>query len=322
MTIQETLAKLNKGKKDEDQFKLLDNISIKKSTTSTGSPYIDYLIGGGFANGGYNQLIASGGVGKSSISLLACKDAMSKGKIAVYFDGEGTLNDSYFERMGINTEKFIHIRGRNLEDMLDQAELFAQSEDVGIIVFDSILIFVATAVEAKSAADHTIGIEAGKFTRRMPIIEGYAARRDICLLGLTSYKLNPNAMNSDPRTVPRGEWQKTMANVTLDLTKKDIIKGEDGGAEGHEIDLRIKKTKNSAYNPKEIYKVSFYNNGGFNVVAEYARLMVELEIVKQGGAWITATSEEDKEFKFNGMSAFIEGMKENEELFNDLKSRI
>lgn len=321
-SIEDTLKKFNKDKKEEDKVQILGNTELIRTTTSTGSPYLDYLTGGGFMNGAYNMEIASGGVGKSSIALLACKDTIERrGKIAVYFDGERTLNESYLQRMKVPKDKFIHIVGRNLEEMLDNAELFAQSEDVGIIIMDSIPIFVASAVEAKSAGENSIGNEAKRFTTRMPIIEGYASKRDICIIGLTSYKLNPGGMG-DPRVLPRGEWQKTMANTTLDMIKKDIIYDENKNIIGHKIDVRIFKTKNHSYDKSVAYSVNFYNDGGFNVVDEYARVFVETELVKAGGAWISFPNKDAEEIKVNGIAKFIEYLKNNPEDFEFLKQQL
>lgn len=322
MNLEEVLKKLNKDKKEEDKAGILGDKQIIRTTTSTGSPYLDYLTGGGFMNGGFNLLIASGGVGKSSISLLACKDTIKRrGKIAVYFDGESTLNDSYFERMGVPKDRFIHRRVRNLEAMLDEAELFAQSEDVGIIIMDSIPIFTATAIEAKSANENSIGNEAKRFTCRMPVLEGYASTRDICIIGLTSYKLNPGAMG-DPRVLQRGEWQKTMSNTTLDMIKKDIIKDSNKNTIGHKIDVRVNKTKNNFYDKSVAYTVNFYNEGGFNQIDEYAQVMIETGIVKSGGAWISFPNKDAEEVKANGLAKFIEHLKENPEDFEYLKSQI
>ncbi len=319
-SIEETLKKLNKNKKDEDKAVILGETKIIRTTTSTGSPYLDYLTGGGFMNGGFNLEIASGGVGKSTIALLACKDTIvRRKKLAVYFDGEKTLNDSYFERTGLPKDMFIHRTGRNLEEMLDEAELFAQSEDVGIIVFDSIPIFVASAVEAKSAGENTIGNEAKRFTARMPIIEGFAGKRDICLLALTSYKLNPGSMG-DPRVLPRGEWQKTMSNTTLDMIKKDILYDEDKNIIGHKIDVRIQKTKNSSYDKSVAYSVNFYNEGGFNQVDEYARLFLDTGISEARGAWIFYASKDGEELKANGYAKFVEALKGDNETFEFLKN--
>lgn len=322
-SIEETLKKFNKDKKEEDKVQILGDTQLIRTTTSTGSPYLDYITGGGFMNGAYNMEIASGGVGKSSIALLACKDTIERrGKIAVYLDGERTLNESYLSRMKVPKDKFIHIVGRNLEEMLDNAELFAQSEDVGIIIMDSIPIFVASAVEAKSASENSIGNEAKRYTTRMPIIEGYASKREICLLGLTSYKLNPGGMG-DPRVLPRGEWQKTMANTTLDMIKKDIIYDKDKNIIGHKIDVRIFKTKNHSYDKSVPYSVNFYNEGGFNQIDEYARLFVELEIVKMGGAgWITYPTSDGEEKKIQGTDKLAEYLKENPEEFEFLKQQL
>lgn len=321
-SIEETLKKLNKNKREEDKASILGKKEIIRTTTSTGSPYLDYLTGGGFMNGGYNYIVASGGVGKSSIALLACKYTIEKRKkIAVYFDGESTLNESYFKRMSVPKDKFIHRRVRNLEEMLDEAELFAQSEDVGIIVLDSIPIFTATAIEAKSANENAIGNEAKRFTARMPIMEGYAAPRDICILGLTSYKLNPNTMG-DPRVLQRGEWQKTMSNTAVDLTKKDLIRDDNKNVIGHNIEVRVKKTKNNSYDGTEVYKINFYNEGGFNVIDEYARLFTETEIAKQSGAWIKFPNKEGEEITLQGAEKFAEHLKKHKEDFEFLKEQL
>lgn len=323
MRLNEVLKKLNKGKAEEDKVKLVGDEVITRTATSTGSPYLDYITGGGFMNGGYNIMIASGGVGKSSIALLACKYTIEKrGKVAVYFDAENTLDDGYFTRMGVDKNSIIRRPIRNLETMLDEAELFAQSEDVGLIILDSIPIFTAAAIEAKSAGENSIGNEAKRFTQRMPIIEGYASRRDVCIIGLTSYKLNPGAMG-DPRVLQRGEWQKTMSNTTLDMTKKELLLDEDKNIIGHKIDVRVKKLKSGSYDPSKVFTVNFYNHGGFNIIDEYAQIFCEKGIVDVGGAgWITLLMSSGEEKKVQGIDNFAKYLKENPIEFEFLKDQL
>lgn len=320
-SIEETLKKLNKGKREQDNYSLLGKKEVVRTRTSTGSPYLDY-ISGGFMNGGYNCIVAKGGSGKSSIALLACRDAISKGKVAVYFDGEGTLDDSYFSRMGVNKERFIHIRHRNLERMLDEAEAFAQTDEVGIIVFDSIPIFKSTIVQEKTASDYVIGIEAQRWGARMTLIEGYAVSRDICLLGLQHYKKDPGVMMGDNRTLSRGEWQGTMMNTFIDLTKKKIILDENKNIIGHTLDVRIKKSKGRPYDPTFVHNVSFYNDGGFNQIDEYSRLFIEKGIAKQGGAWIRFPNTNAEEVSLQGVDKFIDYLKENPKDFEFLKKQL
>lgn len=321
-TLSETLKKLNKGKREQDNYSLLKDKKVVRTRTSTGSPYLDY-ISGGFMNGGYNCIVAKGGSGKSSISLLACKDTIDRrGKVAVYFDGEGTLDDSYFKRMGINKDNFIHIRHRNLERMLDEAEAFSQADEVGIIIFDSIPIFKSTVVMEKTASDYTIGIEAQRWGARMTIIEGYAVQRDICLVGLTHYKKDPGTMMGDNRVLSRGEWQGTMMNTFIDLTKKKIIFDEDKNIIGHTLDVRIKKSKGSAYDPTEVFNVNFYNEGGFNQIDEYSRVFIEKGIAQQGGSWIKFPNADAEEVSLQGVDKFIEYLKANPLDFEFLKQQL
>ena len=109
--LADVLKKLNKDKKEEDKISLLkdkkEDYLIKK-TISTGSPYLDYRLGGGFVLGGYNTIIADGGTGKTSMALKAVKDSNERlGKIGVYWDAEGTMEKSYLTRMEVKEDYFL-----------------------------------------------------------------------------------------------------------------------------------------------------------------------------------------------------------------------
>lgn len=324
--LADVLKKLNKDKKEEDKISLLKDKKedyLVKKTISTGSPYLDYRLGGGFVCGGYNTIIADGGTGKTSIALKAVKDSNERlNKIGVYWDAEGTMEKSYLQRMGVKEEYFLPEKSRNLEHMLDTIEALATADDVGVIILDSIPVFVSSVVEAKSAGDNNMAVEARKFTARMPIVEGNCVKRDIAIIGLTSYKLDPGAMG-DPRKLSRGSWQYTMSNVILDLTKKDIILDENKNPIGHKLDVRIKKSKLAPYNPKEVITLNFYYYGGFNEVDEYAQLFGELGIAKVGGGgWTIFPDLNGEERKVQGLDAFVTYLKNNPEDFEFLKQQL
>ena len=320
-SLEETLKKLNKSRTDQTIIRMADQTDLKKKTTSTGSPYLDLMLGGGWAKGGYNAIIADGGTGKSSMALLAIKEEQeTTGKIGVYYDGEGTLEDSYIERMGVDKTKLLVVKGRNLEEMLDSVELFSKADDVGVIVMDSIPIFVSTVVEAKSASENNMAVEARKYTARMPIIEANCMMRDITLIGLTSYKLDPGAMG-DPRKLPRGLWQYTMANVLLDITKKEIIKDDFKNPIGHKLDVRIKKSKLASYNPKDVLDANFYYVGGFNAVEENVMMLLEKDIIKQGGGGnYTYPNLDGEELKSRGRDVLMLDLKQDTETYTHLLS--
>lgn len=328
--VMEVLKKLNKDKLEEDKVKTISTYPdgyMKRRYISTGSPYLDYRIQkdtgrGGLLKGSLNILVGGEGSGKTSIALIAIANEQKEtGKYGVFYDGEGALADSYLERFGVDSEKLIYKKGRNLEDMLDTIEALSTADNVGIIVIDSIPIFVSTVVEAKSAGDNTIGVEAKKYKARMSIIEGNCMARGIALVALTYYTMNPSSMG-DPRVMSRGEWQKYMSNLTIEITKKDIIKDASGHPIGHIMDVRTKKSKVQAYDPKDVYQLNFYYGYGFNKTDEYVSIFIEEDIVKQAGAWFSFLDDEGKEYKFQGKVKLADVLKDNEEVFNMLEKRM
>lgn len=328
--VLDVLKKLNKDKAEEDKIKVakdLPNEYFIRSVVSTGSPYLDYRINreigkGGLVKGSFNLLIGGEGSGKTSIALLAAANEQREtGKYVVFYDGEGSMSESYLSRFGVDKDLLIYRKGRNLEEMLDTIEALSLADNVGMIIIDSIPIFVSSVVEEKSAEDNTIGVEAKKFTARMAIIEGNCSRRNICLTALTFYTLNPGSMG-DPRVLKRGEWQKYMSNLTLEFTKKDLIKDENGDPIGHVIDVRTKKSKLQEYDAKDVFQINFYYQSGFNKYDEYTSIFIEEGLVKQNGAWFSFPDENGEEIKLNGKSKVISFLKENESHFQSLLKMI
>lgn len=320
------LKKLNKDREEEDKIKIASEYNEEyfvREVISTGSPYLNYRISkeigrGGIIKGSLNLLVGGEGSAKTSIALITAANEQKNGKYVVFYDGEGSLNQSYIDRFGINKDLLITYKDRNLENMLDTIELLSTADDVGMIIIDSIPSFNSTVVEDKSASDNTIGVEAKKWTARMSIIEGNCQRRNIALVGLTFYKLNPGAMG-DPRVLPRGEWQKYMSNLTLEFTKKEIIRGERKEPIGHVIDVRIKKSKLQQYDAKDSFQINFYYDYGFNEYDEWCSVFIESGVVTQGGGGMYSFPDENgEEIKKKGKPALLEFLKEEEGIFKNL----
>lgn len=329
-SVLDVLKKLNKDRAEEDKIKIASEQPegyFVRNVIPTGSPYLDYRINneigkGGLVKGSFNLIIGGEGAGKSSIALLAAaQEQKTTGQYVVYWDAEGTVNDSYIRRMGVDLSKFIYYKGRNLEEMLDTIQELSLSTDIGMIILDSIPIFVSTVIENKSAEDNNMAVEARKMSSRFPIIEGNCSRRNIALVGLTYYTLNPGSMG-DPRILKRGEWQRYMSNLTIELTKKDLIKDESKKPIGHTIDVRLKKSKLQAYDSKDAFQIDFYYDFGFNNFDEYTSILIEQGIVKQTSAWFSFPNENGEEIKQNGKTKVVNYLKENPTTFDFLVSKI
>ena len=326
MTLEETLKKLNKGKALEDQVKKVSEIETLNFTyCSIRSAYLSQIMDNNVIPMGAMTLLTGWeGSGKSSIALLIAKDIQEKtGKTVAILDGEQTITDSHVERFGLDKSKLIVYKDSVLENMLDTAEAFSQSEDIGGIVIDSVKAFYSVAIEAKSAEDYSIGVEAKKLGTRLPIINANCARRKTALIVLNQWRENPGVMHGDSKVLPGGNWNKYMPYTHLDFTKKELIRNELKEIVGHKLDVRVRKSKGGAFDKKEVITLNFYYEGGFNEIDEYAQIFCELGIGKVGGAgWITFPDRNGEEKKVQGTDKLAEYLKNNSQDFEFLKQQL
>ena len=321
-TLKETLAALNKQFKEKDMFKKASDMPedyFKTDFYTTGSIFLDYRLKtegfGGLPKG--RTVILAGGEssGKSSLACIAIAKMQKKHNLtAIYFDGEGTLDDSYLNRFNINRDLLIMRMDNKLEVMLDSAEAFSTTEGIGMIIIDSLPMFVASSVEEKTAFQDSMGVEARKYNARMPIIAGNCRRYGITLICINQYRLSIGTYG-DPRTLPRGEWQKYFSSLTIDLTKKDLIFDESGQLVGNKIDVRVKKSKVDSYDKNPI-TLNFYYVLGFDEVDEYTSLLIELGHIIQSGSWFVLPNDH----KVQGKDKLISFLRDNVEYFEELKT--
>ena len=320
--LKDILSKLNKTRDQADQVLLANEIDLKAPIIPTGSPTLDYELSkesgeGGLQLGRFTLLVGGEGSGKTIIAMrIAARAQKTTGKFVVVFDGEGTMDDSYYERSGLDKSKTYHVKGNNLEDMLNIAEAFSSSDDICMIIIDSIPIFFSTVVESKSAEDNTIGVEAKRFNSRMPIIYGKCNNRNIGIIALTFYKLNPGAMGTDPRVLSRGEWQRFMSALTLDLSKGELIKEEEKVV-GHKLKVRIKKSKQDSYDPKSMFEITLFYSRENDYVAEFVSILIDKGVIQRGGAWYTLPDGQ----KLQGEKSVVDFYKDNPELLKELISQ-
>ena len=321
--IENVLKKLNKDKSEADQYKKASKQPkeyFEWHFTPSTSDILDNYLGGGIPSG----LVINTGkkaAGKTSMALTVASSITDKKKYAVYFDGEHSVKDSTHsfpaKDLGVDFDYFIHQKGSNLEEMLEAAEAFASSEDVGMIVIDSVKAFNPTAMEEKSADETGMGNQARKYGERINILIDICERRNIILWCINQWRTDLGVQHGDNRILPGGGWQDYYACLILDLTKKDLIK-EGKKLIGHKLHVRVKKSKIQAHDPKDVLELNFFYGKGFDEIADAVEALIEKDIIHKGGAWFSFPEEFDQE-KIQGKDTLIEYLRENQELLKALK---
>lgn len=117
-------------------------------------------------------------------------------------------------------------------------------------------------------------------------------------------------------TTPGGLALKFWASIRCEVRKGEKDEGEkDEDAIG--IKAKIKNIKNKTSIPFRKGEIFISFKDGIDVYGEYVDFAVTMGIIQKGGAWFTVNGN-----RLQGRVNVVKFLKENEQIFNDVKSKV
>jgi recombination protein RecA len=299
---------------------------------TTGSTTYDYILGGGFPANQWNELIGDPSHGKTALALktIAANQIKDPEFTTVWVAAEQWVPE-YAEMCGVDTNRVIVIETNIMEDAYDAVLAFAESKSVDAIVIDSLPALVPGAEDEKTMEEMTVGRGAlltNKFFRKA----GAAMKRSLLeserpILGIiiNQWRQKIGVMHGDPRTTPGGVGKDYAYFTRTEIRRKDWIKVGSGDNEQRVGQQIIMKTvKNKTAPPYQVASVDFYfkansiyNPGDFDTAKEIVALAIIQQVVERKGGWIY-----HKERKWQGAESFANSVREEVDLFEELRSEI
>lgn len=127
------LAKLDK--KTQERMRLGSELEIKKFETS--SLGLNRALGGGFGHGRQSLIYGSKSAGKSSLLLESIGQAQKEGKSCAWIDAEGSYDQEWASRLGVDTSKLLVFKDKSIHDMISTGTDLMRAK-VDVLVVDSI----------------------------------------------------------------------------------------------------------------------------------------------------------------------------------------
>jgi len=118
---------------------------------STGSLALDVALGGGYPRGRMTQLYGKESSAKSTLALLACKEAQKLGERCMLIVVEADFDPSWAERQGVDLDLLDLGFPETSNAAADILESTVRTDSYGVVVFDSIAAG-ATAHEIERSA--------------------------------------------------------------------------------------------------------------------------------------------------------------------------
>ena len=255
-TIAEVAKRLNKEFGD-------NTLAIKADVTptyermSTGAFGLDYPLFGGLV---YGRIMTFAGMFHSGKTTAACLclaayQRANPDKTCIYVDVEHSLDLKFQARMnGVDFEKLIYFNPKTLsgEQILDAILEFEESEDVGMIILDSIpALLPAQSMENDIEKDPGMrGTIAKPLHRFLIEMSNLVAQQNNILLLINQVRVAGTTFTGAPiYSEPGGQAPQYYSSIKVRFGTRTFIKGDkvdssDGeGADAFRLKLVIKKNK-------------------------------------------------------------------------------
>lgn len=251
----------------------------------------------------------------------------------VYFDAEGTIDSDWARKIGVDVDEvyLVRLHTQTAEQFLDQVmKVTRDTDDVGLIIIDSIAVLVPQLVHGESFEKKNMGGNAKVVTDFCNEVCPVLGEKDIACIIINQARDDFNNPYAD-FAIPCGNGLKLASSLILTFQKGALL--DEAGNEqkksyerpqGNLVWVRIQKTKICKPDRRVGYYTLSYDYG-VDVVADLVPLAVEYDIIKKAGSWFSVVNPETGEVitdengeivKFQGMVNLMNYLRENETIYN------
>ena len=331
-TIEEALAQLD----PKIRKRLGPAVGIKTEFQPTPSPGLNKALGGGFPYGRQVLLWGSKSSAKSSLCLQTIGMAQKEGKLCAWVDAEMSYDEEWAQKLGVDTTQLIYSEARSINDMVDVVVALLHA-GVDMVVIDSISSLLPAVYFEKDSdelkqLDQTkqIGSESKDLKHAWMMIN-YANNQEKPALVVAISQARNNITAMYTQSVPTGGnatqfFSSTIVKLFSSSSDGQAIKGKIKVGDklieqkiGRTVRWEVQNSKTSA--PGESGEYGFYFRGdliGIDSIGDLVDTAEMMGIVERTGAWYILPDGS----KVQGRDAFVNRVREDEELFKSIEAKV
>lgn len=259
-------------------------------------------------------------------------------KKVVYVDVENSLDEDWAIKLGVDLDKLVVIQTTQqcAEEIFQIILDMIETGEVGLVVLDSIGVLVSKQAFEKTMEEKTYGGVSAPLSTFSAKAVGVCAKHGATILAINQLRENFNSMYGGTKTTGGRAWKHNVV-LRLQFNKGKFVDDKNteltnsaenvAGAYTEVSVMKNKVTKPDRRLAKFILKFEY----GIDEMADIILLGEAFGLISKGGAWYQfvntetgeiLTDEEGKEVKLQGQGRVIEYLKNNPELYSDLKTTI
>ncbi len=312
----EGLSKLQKVFGKGAVMQLSDGAVEGVERISSGSMYLDSILGGGWPLGRIVEIYGQESSGKSSTCLHLLAEAQKAGLVCGYVDMEMSFDPSYAKDLGVDTGPLLLSQPSNGEEAIDIAKAMVESGEIQVIIVDSTSTLVPKSEIEGEAGDHAVGLQARLLSKAMRMLNPLTPKHNCLIVFISQMREKIGVSFGDPRTIGVGNAMKFYASIRVEVSKSSPTKDSDGNSIGHTMKFHTKKNK--TFPPFKKSEIFFRYGEGFDRLSEIVELSTQMEIIKKSGSWYSYGDTKLGQ----GAEKVIELLKDNPELTEELTEKV
>ena len=328
VVLDDVLAKLD----PKTRARVQSAVDVQVERQPTPSIGLNKALKGGLGFGRQVLVWGNKSAGKSSFCLQMIAEAQKNGKTCAWIDAEASYDQSWAEKLGVDSSKLIYSSAKTINDMVDVATQLMEA-DVDIIVVDSIsallpaIYFEKDSSELKKLEDtKQIGAEAKDMTHAVKMLN-YANKNTLLVL-ISQQRNQFGSMHASH--IPTGGmavkfFSSTVVKLWSSEAEANAIKA--GIKVGDKIiEQKVGRPVNWIidYNklgpPNLSGQYDFYYQGdslGIDRVGETLDVAEMYGLVEKGGAWYTVEGE-----RLQGRAKAVQYLRDNPKVVKSLTEKI
>lgn len=241
---------------------------------------------GGVPRGRIVEIYGQSGTGKTSLCVHIAAEAQKMGEMVAYMDLENAVSTKYFNSLGVDvldSSKFMLCQSSSAEEALDILEMLVTSNEVGVVIIDSVAALLPLAEAEGEIADNTISLQARLLSKSMRRLSNLLAKSKTCVIFINQIRDNISSFGYGPKTTtPGGKALRFYSSLRIELATIGQIK-EGEKQIGSKIKAKIVKSRISSPFKEVEYDIVF--GEGISLERYLINEGVDKNIINKSGSW-------------------------------------
>jgi recombination protein RecA len=295
MSLDKTIEALDKKFGKGTIMRFGDKPQESVEYISTGLPSLDEALGiGGLPKGRIVEIAGPESSGKTTCTLHLAVECQKAGGTVAFVDAEHALDPEYAKNLGLNMDEVLISQPDFGEQALEVVESLVRSEQVDLIIIDSVAALVPKSELEGNMGDSLPGLQARLMSQAMRKLTGTISKTKTLVVFINQLRATIGGYGNGPNeTTTGGKALKFYASVRLDIRRIGSLKN---GEEVIGNKTRIKIVKNKLAPPYRQVEFDIIFGEGISIESDVLDKAIEANVIEKSGAW----------FKFEGKN-FAQG---------------